>query len=305
MYEWVSNLHRVYQQRVVGQTKLPGKTLSVGNITWGGTGKTQFVQWLLQMQPVTTAVLSRGYKGGDEARFYWNKGLVCGMGKNRVLAAREVLRNNPGITHWVLDDGFQHWKVERDLDVIMIDCLQPFGTTGRMIPFGSLRERPEVGLKRASLIVLHNANLVHNARELKTTMAQFTPVPIIFSESEPRTIQQQQQHCNKLEVAFAGIGNNEAFFKLLQRDKDRLGELHCVSFPDHHDFSPKDIANLVALNAARYLTTEKDLARMPALAGSPLFAQAVEVNWTPMMDMNNGGDWERFHHTIQAFLKSV
>lgn len=299
-YEWASNLHRAYQQRVVGQTRLPGRTLSVGNLTWGGTGKTQFVRWLLQRQPTTTAVLSRGYKGGDEARFYWSKGLVCGMGKDRSRAAGEVLRSHPGITHWVLDDGLQHWKLERDVDVVMVDCLQPFGSTGRLIPFGSLRERPEVGLQRASLVVLHNANLVPNAGELKATMAQFTSAPILYSESKPV---RQRRDCggNGLEVAFAGIGNNEAFFKLLGRE-DRTGELRCVPFPDHHDFSTRDIANLVALKADRYLTTEKDLARMPALAGWPLFAQAVEVNWTPMVD---GGDWERFHHAIQAFLKSV
>jgi tetraacyldisaccharide 4'-kinase len=134
MYELVSRVHR----HLTSPRKLPGKTLSVGNLTWGGTGKTQLVSWIASQRPSTCAVLSRGYKGGDEATLMRSKGLLVGTGKDRHAAAMQLKSST--ISHWVLDDGLQHWALARDVEVVMVDALNPFGPTGRVIPFGTLRE---------------------------------------------------------------------------------------------------------------------------------------------------------------------
>jgi tetraacyldisaccharide 4'-kinase len=299
IYESLSAVHRYYcHSWQGGPFKLPGKTISVGNLTWGGTGKTPFVTWLLRnanTRNSTTAVLSRGYKGGDEATFYKNQGFVVGVGKNRYRNGIELLTSNPGLNRWVLDDGLQHWSLHRDVDVILIDCLNPFGHNRRMIPFGILRERPEVALLRADCVILHNSSLVPSTRreEIEAEIRMWAPrdVPVIWSESKMDTSTVLPPRF----VAFSGIGNNQAFRETLRR---QVGV--CIKFVAFLDHAQVDVERIRIPEEGdcAYVTTEKDLARSPHLAGPPLFAQAVKVEWSPI-----GGDLESFQALISKFFR--
>lgn len=159
--------------------------ISVGNITWGGTGKTPIVIELLEFivkQNILPAVLTRGYGrsgkqplllktgaektdpsfSGDEplliARSVPSADIIVGSDRyNNVLRFKEKI--NPGV--YILDDGFQHWKIKRDLDIVCVNAADPFGN-GMLIPAGNLREKPKA-LKRAGLIIITNSDMVSEA----------------------------------------------------------------------------------------------------------------------------------------------
>jgi len=138
----------LYALRIIRVRSLPCKVISVGNITLGGTGKTPFVEYIarfISQRGVKTAIISRGYKqtgnaAADEVLLL--KELIpevpLYVGARRYLAGERAIRET-GAECIILDDGFAHWRLARDLDIILIDSLNPFGHA-RIFPRGMLRE---------------------------------------------------------------------------------------------------------------------------------------------------------------------
>ncbi|MCP4298897.1 MAG: tetraacyldisaccharide 4'-kinase, partial [Proteobacteria bacterium] len=157
----------LYRNAIVKSTRLPVKVISVGNITTGGTGKTPLVEFTVKYLGEIdrkVAILSRGYGGenpsqeGDEMVNDECLALIENLQDVPVLAGRDRVKNGEraisdfGVDCVVLDDGFQHLKLKRDLDVVVIDALNPFGGEN-LIPRGSLRE-PLQNLERADVFII-------------------------------------------------------------------------------------------------------------------------------------------------------
>jgi tetraacyldisaccharide 4'-kinase len=149
-------------------------TLSIGNLTAGGTGKTPVTLDLTRRlldRGHRPAILTRGYRGGDEAdelQHALGASVRVGVHPSRVQAARQLLAESPGITCFVLDDAFQHRRARRDLDLVLIDATAPFGTPAsgddaamsgrpRLLPRGLLRE-PLASLARADAVLVTRAD---------------------------------------------------------------------------------------------------------------------------------------------------
>ena len=299
--------------------RLPKPVISVGNITVGGTGKTSFVRLLLEMlekEGLRTAVLSRGYKrtgrglrvvskGGGPLLGYESCGdepwMIANWGTNAaVLVSRD--RFEAGLAAmeeyspdaFVLDDGFQHVSLERDLDIVLLDCTNAFGN-GRIIPFGLLRE-PLSALRRADLIVVTRCNQSDIVEAVETLARQFARgVPLMRASHEPELLVSCDQKALDLGelrgrpvYAFSGIGNHSSFYlSVLQCGgdvKDRK------PFPDHHKYTRDEL--LVMEREARgsgaewLLTTEKDMVRIPDVNLTiPLYALTVRLRILSGMEL--------------------
>lgn len=250
--------------------------ISVGNITWGGTGKTPFVSMLVQYlrsKGRKPAVLIRGYSTGpsgvsDEAEMLKTEldGIPVGVGADRVRSAQNIL-SSQDVDVFILDDGFQHRQVKRDLDIVLLDATNPFGN-GQLIPRGILRE-PLTALTRGQIIVLSKVNLADRdltqiegkVRELnpaalilRSTQMPEAVVNFVSEEEFPLSILTGQ----KL-VAFCAIGNPAGFEAMLKG----LGVevVKFIAFPDHHEYNAEDVKRLFAFadnNKCSLITTAKD-----------------------------------------------
>lgn len=303
-YGKIANVRNaLYEKGFFKSFSLGAPTISIGNITVGGTGKTPLVAFVAEVLAETgekVCILTRGYKrenpdkrivvsdsekiladvrqAGDEpfelARKLLGKAVII-ADKNRAEAgiwAREKL----GITAFVLDDGFQHLRVRRDLNIVCIDASNPFGN-GKILPSGILRE-PLKNLKRADLIVITRANLAENLENLKSEISNFNKnCPIFVSnnrisnlielkdfhakaQSPQRAKTEDQKPKTEKSLAFCALGNPGNFFEQLQQDNFNL--VSTEIFPDHHFYTQKDIAKLERKaqqkNAEILLTTAKD-----------------------------------------------
>ncbi len=290
--------------------------VSIGNVTVGGSGKTPMVQTLVQglvTTGVTPLVLSRGYRGGDEAAMMretfstFERPVFLGVGKNRARVAQEILRNHsenskPKIDVVLLDDGLQHWALQRQAEVVMLNLVPEaaFLDTQKMrvLPAGRLREPTAEALQRAHVVVLHNAGLVKGRDQLEALqnlrLKLETGFPkLVLVESEMK-VSPDVDLQNKSVYAFCGIASPEAFARaLLQRttcqeyrlvdwkaDLSCSGKtrvLHVRYFPDHHHFQDQDIhqihRDLKRLQLDQAWTTEKDLKRSPKIS----FAKPIQV----------------------------
>lgn len=261
--------------------KLPVPVVSVGNLTTGGTGKTPFVEYLarwFEARGLRVAILSRGYgrlpvgEGDDEA-FAPESPLIRRFAHpNRARLARDVNRSF-GPDLFLLDDGFQHYPIRRDLDLVLVDALNPF-SNGRVLPRGLLREKP-AALKRADLIVLTRSDQVDPTRleTIRATLRRLSAGrPVVEATHRPVELEWPSEHRRlPLEwlrtrelLAFSGIGNPEAFRLTLESLGARVAS-HAV-FPDHHRYAPEEIRNLVVkakeFMAEALVTTRKDAARL-------------------------------------------
>jgi len=286
--------------------------VSVGNLTAGGTGKTPLVGWVarsLAREGRRVCVLSRGYRraderrrvvvsdgvrlladareGGDEPRLLAEQ--LLGVASvvsdaDRVAAARwatEVL----GADALVLDDGFQHLRLARDLDVVTLDATDPWGG-GRLLPRGRLRE-PAAGLARAGCVVITRADLATDLDGLRAEVARLCPAPVLASRLRTRALRPLRPEPDagppgggrpRRAAAFCAVGNPRAFFAHLRADGHELA--HTRAFPDHHAYTQADLDRLAreaeARGASALLTTAKDAVKLRALT-SPLPCYVVHV----------------------------
>eukprot|EP01114_Cavostelium_apophysatum_P022748 TRINITY_DN8334_c0_g1_i1.p1 TRINITY_DN8334_c0_g1~~TRINITY_DN8334_c0_g1_i1.p1 ORF type:complete len:366 (+),score=47.98 TRINITY_DN8334_c0_g1_i1:77-1174(+) len=252
--------------------------IGVGNVTWGGTGKTPMVQYLSEMllrNQVTPIVLSRGY-GNDESKLLRynleSKGAKVGVGIDRIGIGAELLKQCDAKRRAIiLDDAFQMHALQRDVDIVMVNALEGFGN-GHLLPYGTLREPPS-GLNRAHICVIHHANLIqHNLkRDLKIQVAQHNPIIPIFESAVKPThflrlrdelVLPVQEARGKQAVLFSGIACGESFSRLAQNLGFRI--LKKYEFVDHHHFSKEELATISREFPSKdeiFVTTEKDFHR--------------------------------------------
>ena len=269
--------------------------VSVGNLTLGGTGKTPMVEWIcrwFRARHIRVAILSRGYGNlagmNDEGRVLEENlpDVPHLQSPDRVALARCAVEELESQA-LVLDDGFQHRRIARDLDVVLLDALDPYGL-GRMFPRGLLRE-PISSLRRAGVVVLSRADLVDEATRrairqraeraagpLQWVLTRHAPLDLIDSEGRSFPLAE----AGRRQVgAFCGIGNPEGF----RRTLEGLGLMVAGfrAFPDHHPYSAPDVADLSrwlrGLDAELALTTQKDLVKLRTLTLGPMPLRALRI----------------------------
>ena len=249
-------------------------------------------QWF-RSRGLRVAIVSRGYRAAadtpnDEARELHQRlpDVPHIQNPDRVAAVR-VAADELDRQVVVLDDGFQHRRLVRDLDIVLIDALQPFGYD-RLFPRGLLREPPGA-LRRAQLVALTRANLItpeqrQRIREQVLTLApqagwlELAHVPVRLSAGE-ETQEVDALHGKRI-VAFCGLGNPTGFRRTLEDCGADV--VRFIEFPDHHDFTPHDL-NLLRDAAGEQhpdyvICTHKDMVKLELdqLEGIPLFALWVE-----------------------------
>ena len=254
---------------------LPGQpVISVGNLSMGGTGKTPFVIWLterLAREGRKPGVLMRGYRAapgqdGEEAELIRRAGhAVVGVGADR-RAARWKLERTAQPDVFVLDDGFQHWQTRRELDIVLVDAIDPF--RGGVFPRGLLRE-PFSALVRAGIVILTRTDQGRAYQGLIAEIRRYNAtVPIFLARVVADTPAIQRSG------AFCGLGQPESFRRTLQDLGIEL--LFFETFPDHHHFQPAEIRALAA-RAPALLTTEKDLLNIDPAVAAECRIQAVPM----------------------------
>lgn len=277
--------NRLYDVNALKRHPLPRPVVSVGNLTAGGTGKTPVVRWLAEQliaRGRRPAVLLRGY-GQRGASFSDEQQLLQSCldsvpviaNPDRRAGAASALEQQPQIDVLLLDDAFQHRKVRRHFDLVLINAADPFGF-GHVHPRGLLRE-PLRGLKRADAILLTRVDAVDSPQldAIETKVRSVHPSVPIFrsmhvltglkyaaSSDHPITALNGQKF-----FSFAGIGSPQAFHRQLIA----AGGLPVGSrwFPDHHPYTEADVATLsrqaASAGANVMLTTEKDWVKLAHL----------------------------------------
>jgi tetraacyldisaccharide 4'-kinase len=295
----------LYDQGWKRQHRAPVPVISVGNLTLGGTGKTPCVEYVARFyrqQQVRVALLSRGYgsaTGRNDEALVLEENLPDVphlQGADRVALAQIAVEELESEV-LVLDDGFQHRRLDRTLDVVLLDATNPWGH-GYLFPRGLLREPPG-SLRRAGVILLTRCDQADPAvcQELGETANRLAPeAPVVHTTHQPRDLLNGEQATASLEVlkgrptgAFCGIGNPEAF----RRTLTSLGTepLAFRVFPDHHAYTRSDVEELRtwAGQQARegvIVTTQKDLVklRLTQLGGRPLWAVRIGLHITAGQD---------------------
>ena len=255
----------------------PRPVVSVGNLTAGGTGKTPTVAWLarkLAEHGHRPAILMRGYKAkpgekGDEQQLL--ESLLADVGvpvyadADRVGLARRATEERPDIDVFVLDDGFQHRRLGRCFDLVLIDRTQPFGH-GHVLPRGLLRE-PASGLSRASAVLITRGGSEAEVAAIRRQVVEETAAPLFQSEFNlfPRTPRGEAVDLAGVEcVVASGIGNPAAF----EADVAAMGAKVVATrrFADHHDFTAEDANELVKqADGRRVVVTGKDWTKLAAV----------------------------------------
>lgn len=298
--------NRRYDHRPELTHRVSAPVVSVGNLTLGGSGKTPTVKWIVRTlleHGALPAIVSRGYgapEGGgpnDEALELAAAlpGTLHLQNADRVAAAGEAVnRHDADVV--VLDDGFQHRRLARDLDIVLLDATEPFGF-GRVFPRGALRE-PVEALARADIVCLTRSDLVAPDQRERTRRrvaglaphalwceSVMAPARLIGAGGGAAQPGVSLEHVRGARVGlFCGLGNPAAF----RRTAEAIGVdvAFAREFPDHHAYTEADAAALAvsarSAGADALLCTHKDLVKLPRgeVDGVPLWAVAVEKRLT-------------------------
>jgi tetraacyldisaccharide 4'-kinase len=279
------------------RVRLPAPVISIGNLSTGGTGKTPLTIWMCEFlldAGFHPAVLTRGYgrRGsgpgcvadfgspdelsdifGDEPVMIseYLPATPVWVGRDRAACGKSALARS-AVDVLVLDDGFQHLGLDRDLDIVLLDCRSPFGN-GFVLPAGPLRE-PCSNLKRADALVITHATRDAHSSALKDKLKRCFPAIPVFacrhrlkgiSLGRGKLVYQLDAFSNRRAVAFAGIAGPEGFFEDLRDAGIRIRE--SFSFPDHHRYASGDFSMIFRAasehGAEVIITTAKDSVRMP------------------------------------------
>lgn len=283
----------LYRAGVLRSHRLAAPVVSVGNLTAGGTGKTPLVEWIARWfarRQCRVAVLARGYgriegTGRDDEDLFAEMDLenvVRLAGRDRVASGRRAVGEYKADV-LLLDDGFQHYRVRRALDLVAVDATRPF-SNGRVLPRGLLREPPEA-LRRADLVVLTRTDQV--APEVLDGLRKRVG-PAVETVHRPVHLRQLGSK-KRLELdwlksrpflGFCGLGNPEAFRKTLEGLGGNLVKFR--AFEDHRAYDAGDARRLAAeaeeFMAEALVTTEKDATKLRAESFPlPVLALRVEI----------------------------
>jgi tetraacyldisaccharide 4'-kinase len=287
---------------------LPCPVISVGNITAGGTGKTPLVMALakeLMARETTVAILSRGYKrtktsesivsngetvflspeeSGDEPFLMAKacRGTPVLVGKNRFASGRIALQRF-SVKGLILDDGYQHLSLHRDINILLIDSHIGFGDR-HLLPRGILRE-PLSQLRRADLFLLTNAKDPETCQLLEKEINEMHPSAQVFhSHYEPVSLlgpQEEQEELRSLNgkkiLALSGIAHPDSFSSMLRKCGMKI--VREAIFPDHHLYTAKDLSYIEdkAKGVDGIVTTDKDMVKLDILRINHLPIRALRI----------------------------
>jgi tetraacyldisaccharide 4'-kinase len=295
----ISWRNRRFNRNTATVQRVSVPVVSVGNLTAGGTGKTPMVAWLARWfreRGLRVTLISRGY------------GAAAGARNDEALELEELLPDVPHLLNpdrvsaaltaieefecqlLILDDAFQHRRIHRDLDIVLVDATEPFGY-GHLLPRGLLRE-PISSLSRAHVIGLSRSDLVSADTRLRIRAAlerHAGPAPILEIAQIPcgwlswpdRRIELGVLVGSRL-AAFCGIGNPEGFRQTLLKNGCQLAGFRAL--PDHHPYDRSDLDSLAqwarSSSAEALVCTQKDLVKIRAsqLDSVPLYSLSVGVS---------------------------
>jgi tetraacyldisaccharide 4'-kinase len=302
----------LYRHGWLKQERLSARVISVGNVTVGGTGKTPLVIYLalkLHERNHQVAILTRGYKRqrsgmveiaqDTKERIAWEDvgdepyllsmrlpGVPIMVCKDRAASGKRAIRNF-GSQILLLDDGFQHLRLKRDLDVVAIDSVNPFGNS-RLLPAGILRE-PLGSLKRVDVFVLTKVDQTSGQDKLiEMLKAQNPAAPVVRSvyrvsgvedlfERSPVNLDSLK---GKKALVFSGIGNPLSFERTVEQLNGRI--LKHRIFPDHFAYREKDLEDLTMqarnLGADFIITTQKDSVRIPLVKRPGILLYVLKID---------------------------
>lgn len=329
---------KLFQKRVLKTFDLGVPVVSIGNLTVGGTGKTPLVAFVaraLAAQNHRVCILTRGYKrqnqtkrvlvsdyqrilsksaeAGDEAFELANKllGISAVIANRNRVAAGFWAKEHLNSTAFVLDDGMQHLRLERDVEIVTIDATNPFGN-GKLLPAGILRE-PVSALRRADCIVVTRSDLAGNLLDLEAQIKKINArCAVLFAKTRIVELIEIKEFHQKVEtsahsknnqfekikaakqktaLAFGGLGNPNAFFEQLRNENFTLSA--GFSFPDHSAYAQKDVDAIEEkareVNAEILLTTAKDAVKLSDFKFSlPCFVIEIEMIFDcdqPLLDL--------------------
>ena len=295
----------LYRNGLLPQKRLREKVISVGNIAWGGSGKTPFAIWLarrLQQGGLPVSILTRGYRrtsrdhvqiippgtspeavedAGDEVQLYLRNlrtpdGIPIGVSPSRYDSGSLLEAWFPVKVH-LLDDGFQHVALHRDLDLVLVDAENPWGRRGA---FPSLLRESLSSLARADAVLLTRCELLpfapdpNSIESLRNELLRWNPRAQFFAvrtrvvgfhlDNDHHSVSEEEFRSLR-PFAFCGLGNPRAFFRTLEGSGISVAGQKV--FPDHHRYEESELAALekaAAANGASCLvTTQKDWVNLP------------------------------------------
>ncbi len=317
LYGGIMRLRRfLFQKGILRSHQLPGFVISVGNLEVGGTGKSPVVMAVarhLMQRGARPIILTRGYRSGlppddsavllgsqllltpasgqsfhaDEATMQARKleTVPVIIGAKRWEAAQRYLQHHPAPSHWILDDGFQHLKLKRQLNIVLLDAERPLHN-GRCLPAGRLREFPST-LKFAQLILLTRARLKHRAFILHNMTAPV--IPVAFGNSQPLQVAGPEQpwSSHAAAVLALGIAQPDRVVEYCRQQNYPITEQ--LTTGDHELF-PMEKLEALGRKVGAILTTEKDFWRQADVLRSlmiPTYVLPLELRFPESFDLSN------------------
>lgn len=290
----------LYDKNIIKPKKVDAFVISVGNFTTGGVGKTPVVAEIAKYfveKGERVAIISRGYGGklnnkevhvisdginlyykadmaGDEP--YWlavNLNMCAVLTCSNRYKAAEYAIKELGVTKIILDDGFQHRKMARDVDIVLVDSEKMFGNEN-LLPAGPLREGME-GFKRVSELIIVSKNVDHTrAEKIAKIMQKKQGIKTTVCKIEPdyayNIISGEHLQNGAEIIALSAIGQPEQFYKFLEKDYNIKEK---ITFDDHHQYTENDIANI----AGTIVTTEKDAVKLALLNKNNIYALKLKT----------------------------
>ncbi len=258
--------NRLFDRGILPLQRAPIPVISVGNLTVGGSGKTPFSAWLvreLRSRGEKPALVAHGY-GQDEMVLHrrWNPDCLVMAQEDRAYGAWKAAKKGASVV--VLDDGFQHRRLARDLDIVLVASSTPRKV--RLLPRGPFRESLSA-VTRAGVVILTQKGKTDSTLEMDLRLEPFlreSPVRVSFVPKGWTDLDGESATGPDGEyLAVCGIGDPDGFSGTLVEATGRTGEI--LSFPDHHDYSWGDVQEIrTRLRGRTLVTTEKDAVKLHA-----------------------------------------
>lgn len=296
----------LYDKNILKSVKIDAKVISVGNITTGGVGKTPVVSKLAQYyadKDEKVAIISRGYGGtlsnkkvnlisdginiyydakqaGDEAYWHAINTPMCSVitCKDRVKAAKYAVETLE-CTVLILDDGFQHRRIDRDLNLVLVDAERGFGNE-KLLPAGPLREGKEAFNRIDKILVVNKGEDTKRAERyakiLEKKLGHKAYTCQILPDCIYNVVSEEKLASGEPINAVCAIGQPESFFKFLEPNFEIVNK---VVFDDHHIYKKEELENIKGI----IVTTEKDVVKMSNLKRKDIYAMKLKTD----LDIDN------------------